>query len=403
MPRYRLIRPIAPIAKKGGGLKRAVADGGNDVEDKDDRPSSALELFFDLVFAVAVAELAKTLTRDPSLLGFVHYAALFIPVWWAWVGYCFYADRFECADIVHRLMMLAAMLAIAALAVSLPGAFAGSAGADRFVVSYVAVRIMLIAFYLRTHGHEPRVRPLTTRYLLGFGAGAAVWLASVTTTSPWRYGLWTIGMLIELATPLLSASAITEVQYHVSHIRERLGLFTIIVLGETVVLSANGLAHDRLGVAPSLGAALGFLVAAASWWIYFDFVDEAPLRRWLGAGQTYLYGHLLVFAGIAATGVGVLLASRATECPPFPEGGRWALCGGCAAFLFALGLIQLANVRRWRDAVAWARISAALFASALAVVDLRLPPLALEALLLTGMAVQIVVERRITTRTGETP
>lgn len=360
-----------------------------------ERHASNLELFFDLVFVVAVGALAEGLTGDPSPFGFLHYAALFVPVWWAWVGYCFYADRFESDDAVHRLMTLAAMLAVTALAVSIPGAFSGHSGAVRFAISYVVVRLGLICLYVRAHIHERRARPLTSRFLLGFALGAVAWLASVWIESPGRYALWGLGMAVELCTPLISASAIKRVPFHASHIRERLGLFTLIVLGETIVLNTTRLVEDRPEAAALLVAAAGFLLVTGLWWIYFDSVDEAPLRQWIVAGQTYLYGHLFVFGGIAAAGVGILLASRAAVRPPLPDGGRWALCGGPAAFLFALGLIQLANARRWQDPVGWTRLASAAVAATLAGIDFGLSPFALEGLLVAGLGVEVLVERHI--------
>ena len=75
--------------------------------DTESRHASALELFFDLVLAVAIAALGELLARDTSLRGFLRYGALFVPVWWAWVGYTFYADRFETDGVGRRMLGLA--------------------------------------------------------------------------------------------------------------------------------------------------------------------------------------------------------------------------------------------------------------------------------------------------------
>jgi low temperature requirement protein LtrA len=359
--------------------------------DTESRHASALELFFDLVLAVAIAALGELLAHDTSVRGFLRYGALFVPVWWAWVGYTFYADRFETDDLVYRLLVLLAMLAIAGIALNTSLAFSSRSASRVLAVSYVAVRLILLTLYARAYRHEPRARPLCGSYLVGFSIGAACWLASVFVDPPLRYELWAAGLAVELATPLLSVSAIKRVPYHASHIPERLGSFTIVVLGETVALTATGVT-SRLHPAASLIAAGGFFLAAALWWIYFEFVDDSPMRGGMVAGQTYVYGHLLVFMGITATGAGVLLAVRTGNAVGLSAGARCALCGGPAIFLVAIGVIHLVNTRRLRDARVVARFGTGAAAAALAVAGSRVSPLTLVGLLLALLVAHAVVE-----------
>ena len=297
------------------------------VEDSDERHASALELFFDLVFVVAVAALGETLGHHTNATGFLHFAVLFVPVWWAWVGYTFYADRFDTDDIVLRLTMLAAMLGVAWLAVEIPHTFESAAGAARFAAAYASVRLILVALYLRADYHEPRARPLTRRYIAGFTTGALFWLVSIGVAAPPRYVLWGIGIVIELTPPLLSSEAFRRVPFHVSHIPERFAAFTIIALGETVLLVATGMGAEHLQSAGALSAVSSFVIAASLWWLYFDFADATPLGRGLLAPQSYAYGHLLIFAGVTATGVGALprdprRRAAARACGPLRPLGR---------------------------------------------------------------------------------
>jgi low temperature requirement protein LtrA len=364
--------------------------------DTESRHASALELFFDLVLAVAVASLGTMLSRNTTFVGFVRYGALFVPVWWAWVGYTFYADRFESDDLIYRLLVLAAMLAIAGVAVNTVDAFSSPDVSATLAISYVVVRVILLVLYGRAYRHEPRARELCGRYLVGFSLGAALWLSSLAVAPPARYALWAAGVATELVTPLLSSKAISRVPYHTSHIPERLGSFTIVVLGETVVLTASGVG-SRLHFEGGAIAAIGFGVAACMWWTYFEFVDDSPLRRGLLAGQTYVYGHLLIFAGITATGAGVLLAARTGNVGTLRAGERAALCGGPAVFLTAIGIIHLVNVRHARDATSWARLAAAVALVLVTVFGAALSPLAVAALLLVVLVAHTVFE---TVRSG---
>jgi low temperature requirement protein LtrA len=121
-------------------------------EGETERRATWLELFFDLVFVVAVAQLATKLSKDTSAAGFGTFCGLFLPALWAWIGFAFYANRFDTDDVLYRAMKMAAMLGIAALAVNVPHATTehGSVG---FAVSYVSVRAVLLAMYLRARPH----------------------------------------------------------------------------------------------------------------------------------------------------------------------------------------------------------------------------------------------------------
>ncbi|MGH3615953.1 MAG: low temperature requirement protein A, partial [Pseudonocardia sp.] len=363
-----------------------------------ERHASTLELFFDMVFVVAVAELADLLVHHPSPAGLAHYVALFVPVWWAWVGYTFYADRFDGDDLTHRGTMIAAMLAVVALAATIPDAFSEH-GSIRFVLSYLAVRVLLILLYIRAHRHVPEARPLTGRYLVVFASGAGLWLASLLVEPPDRFWLWGAGMLVELLPPLVFTRVITSLPFHLSHIPERFGLFTIIVLGESVALGALGIAgHDPTPLAGVVWTG-GLLIAAAQWWLYFDCLDHRPLRRWRLTGQAYLYGHLLIFAGITASGAATLLALESgVDAGPLDAATLWMLCGGIAAFLLGAGFIHYVATAPRGDPQAWTRLGLGAAVLAFAALLPGLPVIAVEAVLLAGLVAQVAFELTLLSR-----
>ncbi|MDQ1414108.1 MAG: hypothetical protein QOE07_2696 [Acidimicrobiaceae bacterium] len=389
------VKPRPPVRERpqgsGGRGFRVAPPQLRTLTDAEARHASDLELFFDLVLAVAVAALGQALTSNPSLTGFVRFAALFVPVWWAWVGYTFYADRFESDDFIYRLLVLTAMLAIAGVAVNTEAAFVSRSASLRLAASYVTIRLILVVLYLRAYRWEPLARPLCARYALGFSVGAGFWLASLFVNPPGRYWLWVAGLAVELSTPLLSASAITRVPFHASHIPERFGSFTIVVLGETVVLTATGVG-GTLHLTAGITAVIGFLIAAAVWWIYFEFVDTSPMRRGLVAGQTYIYGHLVIFMGITATGAGVLLSIRDSGRAAPAAGERAALCGGVAAFLLAIGVIHAVNTRKVRDLATVSRFGIGATALVLAVTGFGLAPVWTAGVLLALLIGHVVVE-----------
>ena len=244
---------------------------------EDERHASWLELFFDLVFVVAIAQLTHELVEDHSLLGFAIFAALFVPVFVAWQGFSFYADRFDTDDVVFRVVMLVAMLAIAALAVQIPEVTHGQTVG--FAIAYVALRVLTISLYVRAFRHVPEARSLIGRYILAFSFSVALWTASLAFPAPWRFVLWGIGLTVDIGVPAFSGPRLVHrIPIHASHIPERFALFTIIVSGESVVAIALGTAGSNWQTSSAAAAGLGFLAVACLWWIYFDVGAGLALR-----------------------------------------------------------------------------------------------------------------------------
>ncbi len=144
------------------------------------------------MFVVAVAQLGRQLGLDVTAGGFFRFLAFFIPVWWAWMGFTFYANRFDTDDLPYRLFIFAAMLGVAALATTLPAAFAGSSRG--FVLAYVFVRLMLLALYVRAIRHVEQGRAIAVFYFAVFSAAVVVWLASLLFPAPERYWIWALAL-----------------------------------------------------------------------------------------------------------------------------------------------------------------------------------------------------------------
>src|SRR2546425_4224039 len=166
----------------------------------DDRHASWLELFFDLVFVVAITELSRQLVLDHSAAGFLRFAALFVPVYVAWQGYMAYASRFDTDDLAFRVAYFAGMLAIAAMATQI-GDVAHGVHSAGFAIAYVCLRSLVVALYWRAWRAVPEARPLIRLYGGGYGLAAAVWLASLALDTPLRYWVWGAALVFELSLP----------------------------------------------------------------------------------------------------------------------------------------------------------------------------------------------------------
>jgi low temperature requirement protein LtrA len=359
------------------------------LDDDGERHASWLELFFDVVFVVAIAQLAHELVLDHSLRGFAVFVALFLPVFIAWQGFTIYADRFDTDDAVFRLAIFAAMLAIAALAVQVPDVAHGES--TGFVVAYVVLRSLMVALYLRSYRHVPHARPLIVRYATGYSLGIALWLASLAFAAPGRYAFWGIALAWEYSLPVMFRRFHAAIPVSTSHVPERFALFTIIVLGETIVAVALGTEGSDWALEAAVAGALGFVAAAALWWIYFGTgagMDVLPTTRAL---LVFTHFHIPVLAALTAVSAGVALAIQ--QAPGhLDEGARWTLCGGAAAYLACLTVAQRALVRGVSRRKTAARAAAVLALIALAFAGAELRTVAFVALVTAILLALVVFE-----------
>jgi low temperature requirement protein LtrA len=308
------------------------------------RQASWLELFYDLVFVVAVANLAHRLLEHHDWNAVLSFVALFIPLWWTWASYTFYADRYDTDDLGQRLLAGLQMVAISLMAASISGDKANSMAA--FAVAYVFARALLLTMYTRAYRHVPATQELVGGYLKGFGAGGALWLISIWVPDPWRYILWTAGLAIDLVTPYLLREVQKKVPLSASHLPERFGLFTILVLGESIAAVIAALAHQAWEFDPTFGGVIGVLAATSLWWLYFDNQEGSVVRRNKGRRTAWkptvwIYSHLPLAIGLTAGGIGFEFAvaqERFTS-------GRWIMIGGVAFALLAMAVIHIATDR----------------------------------------------------------
>jgi low temperature requirement protein LtrA len=359
-------------------------------DDGDERHATWLELFFDLVFVVAIAQLADGLAEDPSVHGFLVFAGLFVAVWWAWVGYTFYADRFDTDDPPHRVLMIVGMFTVAVLASVIPDAFHGETAS--FALAYAAVRAIVVLLNARAWWHLPVARPLLNVYIPAFTASIAIFVVSAAVAPPYRYWLWALALAIDLGTPLVSGMRIRLVPIHASHIPERVGLFTIIVFGESVLAVVVGTTTVSWGFESAAAAALGFAIAGALWWIYFDYVDTSIVRRTILAGQAYLYAHLPLLIGLAALGAGIKLGIKATQETGLADEVSWIIGVGVALFMGSIALIHVVTTRSRRDVDLWLRLGTAGLALVLGALGPSIGIVALLAVLAAALAAQVVLE-----------
>jgi low temperature requirement protein LtrA len=273
------------------------------------RKVSWLELFFDLIFVAAVAQVGEPLRDDYSVAGVARFSVLFVLIWWAWIGNSVFATRFDTDDVLQRLLTLLQMFAVAAMAANASDAL-GSRSSAGFAAAYAVMRLVLVAQYARARQIQS-ARGLATQYLVGHGAAALLWLVSAFVPVPLRFAIWIVAGVIDLGTPWISVRHSVEVPPDASHLPERFGLFTLILLGESVVAVMHGMKSQEEWTVPAATAAfLGMAMAFAIWWWYFDgtaAVADRHIRSRRDAIDFHVwsYAHLPLYLGIAVAAAGV--------------------------------------------------------------------------------------------------
>ncbi len=306
-----------------------------------ERHASWLELFFDLVFVLAVAQLARLLSNQSDAGGFLKYIVLFLPVWYTWIGFTYYADRFETEETAYRVLMFAGMLAVVGLSLTLGNAFSLD-GDAAFAVCYVSVQLVLVVLYARAAYFVPLARPYCLQFIVGLGTSCLLLLLSLLIAPPARYAVWAITLFIQLATPFLNVRATRLIPIDRTHIPERFGLFTIIVLGEVVISTATGVSTVGWNFETVLTAVFGFAMAASIWWINFDFVEDDALRsNSLLPRFIFLYGHFFIVSSIVAAGVGMEHAIKESGHAHLALSTLMLVSLGIAGFLTAVTVVRL--------------------------------------------------------------
>ncbi|WP_134733747.1 MULTISPECIES: low temperature requirement protein A [Amycolatopsis] len=279
------------------------------------RASTPLELLFDLCFVVAVgqaaAQLHHALSEGHVGHGVLSFGMVFFAIWWGWLNFSWFASAFDTDDVPYRLATL----------VQIGGGLTVAAGVDKafegdftiVVIGYVLMRLAAVTQWLRAARQSPEIRTTAYFYAAGITLCQILWIARLALPGTAGFIGFFVVLVLELAVPAV-AEARTTTPWHSHHIAERYGLFTLIVLGETVLSATNavkeGIAEgEHTGELVSLAVA-GLVLVFSMWWLYFDQPGHARLERgnsrW--TALSWGYGHYLIFGSAAAVGAGLELA-----------------------------------------------------------------------------------------------
>lgn len=369
-------------------MKGSELMAGDLLRTRDGAPARVgfVELFFDLVFVFAITQISHTLLEHLTWMGALQAAMMLGAVWWAWIDTSWITNWLDPERTPVRVMMFGLMAAGLVMSTSLPGAF-GEKGLI-FACAFAALQVGRGLFALWAVRGDTALKDNFQRICVWAVGGAVLWIAGGLAEGQTRLILWLVALAAEFAAPALyfwvpglGRSTTADWKVEGGHIAERVGLFIIICLGETLLVTGATFAGLIWTAPVDLAFATAFLSTLAMWWIYFSVGHEEaseeithtddPGRM---ARAAYTYGPILIVAGIVATAVGDELILLHPEGPVSPEAAA-VLIGGPLLFMIGSLTAKYAVWGRWSPA----RLAGVVGLAGLALIVPYVTPLALAA------------------------
>jgi low temperature requirement protein LtrA len=343
------------------------------------------ELFFDLVFVVAVTRVSTVLEHDHTWGGLLRALIVFVPIYWTWVGTAIQTNLNDVTRPYLRLRVFAVALAGIFMALSLPEAYDGLA--LLFACAYWGGRILLGVGVFRAAWQAGRA-PINP-FVVSMVVSGPMLVVGALCSGDIRELIWGLAALLDLSTPTLLRGRLRNMHFDAGHLAERFGLFLLIALGESVVAIGTSTSFTHPGVVDVVAIAAAFALSCGLWWVYFHFAADA-MRYSLATARVQLditrlvlsYGHLAFIGAVIVVSVGLRESIAAPS-----EHLSWAvtglLFGGTALYLATFGFTRWAMFRL----VSWTRLSAAAAVLVLMPISPQVPAVAA----LLGLAVVLAV------------
>jgi low temperature requirement protein LtrA len=370
-----------------GYVRRRLTDGAS-------QRASTLELFYDLVFVFAITQVSHLLLEHLTWAGVLQSLIALLAVYWSWNYTTWTTNELDTETVPVRLLLLALMLVSLLMAVAIPQAF--EAHALLFAGSYVAIQVgrhSFLTFAAADGGTVERER--AGHILTWFVVVGVLWVVGALFDGPERTVLWLVALALDYCAPLVTywvpgRRHLPPATWNVGteHFAERFGLFIILALGESIVITGATTSDLDLDAARIIAFVMAFLASAALWWLYFSSVStigehylEVSENRTILARDAYTYLHVVFVAGIILSAVGdELVIAHPTEIlPPYEVA---TVSAGPAVYLFAYTLFGY----RLTGVVYKTKLFGALACVAVGFVGLLVP-----ALMLAGLLIVVLV------------
>ena len=256
-----------------------------------ERHASWLEIFFDLIFAVIVTQIASRIETNLTLTGILQCSVLFFPVLWTWICYTVFAARFDNDDAIHWLLTFCIMLAGIIMAIHIPIAL--ERGAFGFTLGFFLGQVATLLLYFRALHDSSISKNLILFYLIGFGCAGLCWGIALFFSPPHIFIFWILGMLIYLIVPWIGRKNIlSKAPLDSFYIPDRFGSFTVIILGQAIASVIFGLEYTHWNSPTVATGLMAFIITLLIWGQYYRLNVIVNFKCNLSSGQPFIYAHI---------------------------------------------------------------------------------------------------------------
>jgi low temperature requirement protein LtrA len=320
-------------------------------EQPHERVVGPLELFYDLVVVVLIAQAARRLAGHLTWGGLGEFATVFGLVWIAWANGSLHHELHGRDDARARSTFLLQILVLTAMAAFIPEA-GGARGAAFAIAAGVLFAVLAVLWLLAARADRPEYRRSSRLFVTGTVACAVVLVGTAFLPAGARIPAWgvlDVAYLAGFATVILTAVPGAATGLTVTDaLIERFDQLTLIVLGETitgVVLGLTGAPISALTLSVGL---VGVVVGFGAWWTYFDFAGNRPPRPTRLASLQWTITHLPLTAAVAAMGAAMATLVTHAHDGRTPAATAWVLSAGTAVVLCATMLLSV-SLQAWRQ------------------------------------------------------
>ncbi len=275
-----------------------------------------IELFFDLIFILALTQLSRYLYDNQTLAGALESTLLVLAFWWIWI-YTTWATNW--LDPV-RLPVRGAIIGLSLIGLVMSTSIYDSFG-DRglvFALSYVTLQLGRTVFMLLALApHDRDLHRTHLRILVWLTVAGVFWILGAVLPLEFRLPLWGIALAVEYLSaglgfrvPGLGKATAEDWDISGPHIAERSALFVIIALGESFLVTGFAFIDKSISVDGVLGLLVAFVSAVTMWWLYFDHGERVGANAMASSAApgriarlAYTYVHAIIIAGIVLTSV----------------------------------------------------------------------------------------------------
>ena len=275
---------------------------------QNERKISWLELFYDLVYVACIGQITSHIAAHPDGENIGNAVLYFVFIYWSWINGTQYYELHGNDTVRTRWLVFLQMLAVGAVAISVPEAFRGNIFS--FTVSFLVVQGIIIYLFASISLYDKSHIKLSGPLLLCYGAAFLLLFISLFCPRPAVLPLFLLAIVINLSAPVLSGRYLTNIlsargqQFSASPaLVERFGQFTIIVLAESVLSTVSGFSLVNTISLPAWAIfCLSISIAFLLWSIYFDMTNEQELKTGYGYYQCFVFVHLVLLAALGVFG-----------------------------------------------------------------------------------------------------